>query len=664
MSSGIPPIIGPGGSGGPGVYPVGYFWTPNFAYAQGAVVVPTADIPQPATPLPNDSFQTGSLSGWASSGGWAINNTPGNLFQGSTAQLAPGAGSNLTLITTTRFPVSVGQTVTAGLYSDGNVSDSSQQTLVYCAVFWYNSGGTLIGQTALSDTTSQSFTLSSGLPPPGQTIPVYWISQVTASAPSGAVTASIGCVGTNTSASATVIVEKFVWIYSTQANPNMRHFTAIQNGTGTSGSTEPTWPGSGTVTDGSCTWEFGVTSIIRWVAVNINTTGTLQPAWPTTVGGSVADGNMYWQCVTPAVTDTNCPQTKYVLTASSKVYAGDNDIVRFSATLNPMDWTSVADAGFLPTGLQSYGANPVTALGIYRSNLVVFNSQGLQMWQLDEDPANMSLLDAIPIGTTYPRALSPVNNDLFFLAPNGVRTMGISAASSNLSAGDVGMPIDLIVQAAREWADANGVSPIATYFPSAGQYWLAFPGWPDSGFFLNPGTAHTTNVFVYTMNRIGEVGAWSRYLFPFVIEAFCQNGNDLYIRCNTVGQTGSDIVKVDVTALQDFASDTHGRTAYFTGVVQWPWLDFGAVGTTKKLDGIDVIATSTGGTLAISVGYDQSNTSRMTTPFNIAADTLPGNFIPMPLMGPSFSVQLEFSSQYEWQIQAVNVYLQDQRITA
>ena len=62
----------------------------------------------------------------------------------------------------------------------------------------------------------------------------------------------------------------------------------------------------------------------------------------------------------------------------------------YCATTNPLDWTSEADAGFLPIGLQSYGTNPFLAAGLYRSNLVFFNSQGLQMWQVDEDPANMA----------------------------------------------------------------------------------------------------------------------------------------------------------------------------------------------------------------------------------------------------------------------------------
>lgn len=659
----FPAITGPGGPSLNSIIPA---WSPNTTYAQGAIVIPTATESQLGTPLPDPDFISGTLSSYTFGTGWAatagLNPLPGGTYTAA-ATLNPSSGSNVNLINSLYYAVVPGQVMTAGLYTNADsVTDSSALKFAYVSVFWYDSSHTLISNTPVTSTTSVAFKINFNTP--FTTYPCF-TSQVIATAPAGAAYARIGCVGQNNDPSVYLMVFGFVWIYSIPGtSTTVNQFTAIQIGSGTSGSTEPTWPGSGTVTDGTVTWEEGAQSIITWTTISQGTSGNSQPAFLTTPGSATPDFTISWKCSAPNITDTNCPTSPYVVAASSKIFAGDNDIVRFSATTNPTDWTSQADAGFLPTGLQNYGANPVTALGIYRSNLVVFNSQGLQLWQVDEDPANMSLLDAIPIGTTYQRALSPVNNDLFFLSPQGVRTIGISVASSNLSAGDVGMPIDMIVQAARVWADANGVDPIATYFPSAGQYWLAFPGWPDSGFFQNPGTSHTTNVFVYTMNRVGEVGAWSRYLFPFVIENFCQNGNDLYIRCNTVGQTGSDIVKVDVTAMQDFASDTHSRAAYFTGVVQWPWLDFGATGTTKKMDGIDVVATSTGGSASISIGYDQSNTSRMTTPFSIAADSLPGNFIPIALMAPSFSVSITFSSQYDWQIQAVNVYLQDQRITA
>src|SRR5690606_510990 len=117
-------------------------------------------------------------------------------------------------------------------------------------------------------------------------------------------------------------------------------------------------------------------------------------------GELVSDGIIAWECVVRNVTDERCPNTKVVLIAASKIFAVDEDIVAFSATVNPLDWSTQGDAGYLPTGLRQYGANPMTALGLYRGNLVAWNSQGMQIWQVDEDPARMQLLDALPIGST------------------------------------------------------------------------------------------------------------------------------------------------------------------------------------------------------------------------------------------------------------------------
>lgn len=165
----------------------------------------------------------------------------------------------------------------------------------------------------------------------------------------------------------------------------------------------------------------------------------------------------------------------------------------------------------------------------------------------------------------------------------------------------------------------------------------------------------STTVWVYTMSRTGEVGAWSRYVFPFHIDVFCQMGDHLYIRA------GDDVLMVDETADMDFTDD--GRAVPFDGVVQWPYLDFGQPGVSKQFAGID-LATTNAVNVDVSIGYDQTDAAAFTVPYTIPGDTLPGTFIPIPTVAPSFSVKLTFSSFDFWQFQAITAYLNDQRITA
>ena len=156
----------------------------------------------------------------------------------------------------------------------------------------------------------------------------------------------------------------------------------------------------------------------------------------------------------------------------------------------------------------------------------------------------------------------------------------------------------------------------------------------------------TTTVYVFTMNR----PAWSRYTFPWQIDAFAQLGDHLYIR------TGDYVVKVDPDAVTD---DVAGTPTNFAGTVQWGWLDFGAPGVTKQLEAIDYVGTGQGPTL--SIGYDQRNTATFTSGYALSADTLPGTPIPFPIAAPTLSVKLAFAGGAAWSVQEVLLLLDDAR---
>jgi hypothetical protein len=322
--------------------------------------------------------------------------------------------------------------------------------------------------------------------------------------------------------------------------------------------------------------------------------------------------------------------------AASKFFAGDDDIIAYSTTVNPLDWSTVDDAGYLPFGLQTHGANPVSAMGLYRGNLVAFNSAGFQMWQVDQDPANMALLDAAPIGSTEARAIKPLSNDLIFLNAVGVRNISIAGASTNLQAGSTGEPIDALVQPKLR---AGEYEPIAAFWPAYGQYWCIFG--PE--------------VFVLTLNE-GKTGKWSRYVFPEAITDTTLLNNDLYVRTAT-----HKVWRVTEDYLVD---DYHlGYGIEFEGVIQWPHLDFGALGQEKKLIGFDLVAEAPEG-VSVSVGYDQRNLDARTANYVMDADTLPGKLVPIPVTAPTFDFKLTFAGDQRWEWIASVIYIQDLRAGA
>lgn len=158
----------------------------------------------------------------------------------------------------------------------------------------------------------------------------------------------------------------------------------------------------------------------------------------------------------------------------------------------------------------------------------------------------------------------------------------------------------------------------------------------------------TTTVYVCTM--AGRKGKWSRYTYPFSIDAFAQLGNALYIRA------GDSIVRVS----EDATTDTYGgESIAFDGTVQWGWLDFGQSGVTKQLEGFDVVAS---GSPSIAVGYDQRDTAAFTDAYAIDPDTLPGGIIPFPVAAPTMSVRLTFTGA-PWSLSEVLLYLDDARAT-
>ncbi len=599
-------------------------WKPGVLTNPGTVVRPSTSQGAFIGAIPNGDFELGNNGDWVfSDADVTITNVGSHAYAGSYyVQFALTMDTDYCTMNV-GGAVKPGQSVSASGYLNPN--NSGANMTMWLNLKFYDGSNTLIS-------TVQS--------PPQQNAG-YRLTTVKATAPAGAATVKVQIESsTGTHSINGSYADRISWTLETPAATSPFLFEAIQAAAGVTATTEPTWPsGSGdTVVDGGVTWEAVGASIITWKALPIMQSGDTQPTFPTTVGLAVADGNMSWVCTSRQITDKNCPQTKVVAIGQSKVYAIDQDIIPFCATTNPLDWTTQFDAGYLPFGVQTYGSEPVAALGLYRSNLVAMNSLGYQMWQIDPDPANMALLDAQPVGSTFPLSLQPVQNDLVFLTQRGIRSLGISGASGNVQAGQFGKNLDPLVIASIAAGGEPLGEPVGLFYPGTGQYWLIFGD----------------TVYVQTNNGSGNANSWGVYQFPDPISYWTVSNGDLYLRSgDLVWRVSEDALFDDI---QDASDPDPGSNAIpFTGEVTWPYLDLGTPGVDKDFEGVNIVCTGTG---ELAVGFDQSNFALATAPIAFDGDTLPEiGMIPIPMNAPSFQIRLTWDSGQAWEWEMTNIYL-------
>jgi len=327
------------------------------------------------------------------------------------------------------------------------------------------------------------------------------------------------------------------------------------------------------------------------------------------------------------VADVNCPQTKQVIKISSKVWAigVDGDVVRFSATNAPRDWTLVDDAGFLPVGVQQSGSNQATALGYYSNRLVAFFPDSSQIWQVDVDPAKHAFLQSVDVGATLPYSHSNMSGDVFFLSPAGVRTITRQDVTTNLIDADIGSPIDRNLLNGDYINLANAKSQ---YYRGGGQYWLY------SG----------NKAVVYTFSRTSGISAWSVYEFPYTLDYMDELNAELYIR------SGDDVYKLDRAVKTDDG-------VIYEVDIELSYLDFKSPGILKQIIAMDSVVT---GSCDISHRFDPRDTDLVTNPpVTILGDSRPGYIYPVELCCTSIAPVIRNYDDEDFELHQLTYYFEN-----
>lgn len=261
--------------------------------------------------------------------------------------------------------------------------------------------------------------------------------------------------------------------------------------------------------------------------------------------------------------------------AAERVWAGDRTSldVFYTAVGDPTDWTTINDAGFLPTGTHVDGSMPIRGLGTFKGQLTVFYERNVQVWQVATiDPNTFRLLDNVGgAGTPFPASVANIRGDLIYFAEGGFHALSAVITTGQLKDADVGA---FIVRLTSQ-IDTTATPPYSVWSNFRAQYLCA--------------TGST--VWVLTDSPVSGVRGWTTYSLPFEVEAIVEWRERIYVR-----RRGAAEVWV--------FDPTYTGEAGFQWTAQFQFLDFTVGRKLKQLITMSIIQE---GESVLTLGFDPRN---------------------------------------------------------
>jgi hypothetical protein len=189
-----------------------------------------------------------------------------------------------------------------------------------------------------------------------------------------------------------------------------------------------------------------------------------------------------------------------------KMYLTDGRNLRFSAVNTPNDYTTTANgAGLIDVTTEDAGSADLVGLEQYYSTLALMGRNSIQIWAMDPDPAQNSIVQVLGnIGLVAPNAVSRYGNgDVLFLSDTGIRSLRARDSSNAAVLNDIGSPIDAAINAKRSVLTTTDAERINAFVdPLTGQLWFVW----------------NNEVHVLAQYPNNKVTAWSTFVLPFTPE--------------------------------------------------------------------------------------------------------------------------------------------------
>lgn len=263
----------------------------------------------------------------------------------------------------------------------------------------------------------------------------------------------------------------------------------------------------------------------------------------------------------------------FVKTLGKKVHSISGSVLYFSGIAQPTEWsTDAVGAGFIDMSTEAAGSDELVAVARYQNYAAIFAETTIQIWYLDPDPTLNRWVQTLEnTGVVSGKSVTQYgDNDLFYLADSGVRSLRARAGTDSASTTDIGVPIDtLIVEKLATLNNAEKSRVIGLIEPKDGRLWIIMKD--------------VAYVFSYFANS--KISAWSVYDLTWIDE----DGET-----QTLAVTDAVVFKKKIYLRSGDAIFVYGGTgdAFVydaTEAEAWlPYLDANDPTREKEFNGIDV----------------------------------------------------------------------------